>query len=284
MGVVLAITVPAALVMLGVGLLVGGPVGAALGTTAVVLPFLILQDACRLAFIAWARPQLAAFNDALWAAVQFPVMAVIIATGGASAAHLILAWGGSAAVCVVVALAQLHAVPDPFTVTSWLRERKDLVGYLLGEYLLTSGAFNGGYLVVGAIIGDQAVGSIRAAQVLLGPLGIVAGAAMSFGQPELSRRTDTMSRQGRRRIAAITALAMGGVSLLYAGALFLIPDGLGEQVFAGKWDDAQSVMLPLALAQAAAGSTLGPAMVIYALGRLERPSASCWSRRPLSSA
>jgi hypothetical protein len=34
------------------------------------------------------------------------------------------------------------------------------VSYLLGEYLLSTGAFNGGYLTIGMIVGDQAVGSI----------------------------------------------------------------------------------------------------------------------------
>lgn len=270
MGVVVAITLPAGVVMFGAGLILGGRVGSALAATAVVLPFLVLQDACRLAFIAWAQPHLAALNDALWAVVQFSTMALIIVKGQASATSLVLAWGGAAAVCVLVALIQLRAVPDPFVLPRWLREHRDLVGYLFGDYLLTTGAFNGGYLVVGAIVGDQAVGSIRAAQVLLGPLGIVAGAAMSFGQPELSRRTSSMARAGRRRIAVITAVVMGGLSLGYAGLLLLIPDAAGHLVFAGKWDDAQTVLLPLALAQAAAGSTLGPTMVIYALGQARK--------------
>ena len=49
-----------------------------------------------------------------------------------------------------------------------------------------------------------------------------------------------------------------------------MPDALGELVFAAKWDQAQQVLLPLALAQIATTSTSGPSVVIYALGQARR--------------
>jgi O-antigen/teichoic acid export membrane protein len=269
-GLVVGISVPAAALMLVAGLLFGGRLGTALIATAVVLPFLILQDACRMAFFAQSSAKLAALNDGLWAVLQFSAMGAIIALGAASATTLILAWGGSAAVCVLVALLQLRAVPDPGALLSWLREHRDLVGYFLGEYMLTTGAFNGGYLMVGAIIGDQAVGSIRAAQVLIGPLGIVAAATISFGLPELSRRSATLSSSSRQKVALATSVLMGGMSLVYTAVLLLIPDSLGELVFEQKWAGSQEVLLPLALASAAAGAALGPAIVIYAMGQARK--------------
>jgi O-antigen/teichoic acid export membrane protein len=269
-GTVLGLSIPAALGMLGAGLLLGGRLGSALVATGCVLPLLVMQDVCRYAFFSGAQSRRAAASDALWAVVQFSIMGVLIATGRATVVTLILAWGGAAGVCVVVALAQLRAVPDPSATRGWIREHRDLVGYLFGDYLLTTGAFNGGYLMVGAILGDQAVGSIRAAQVLLGPLGIIAGAARSFALPELSRRAEHVSSATRRRIAVVVAAAMAALSLLYAGAIMLAPDALGELAFSAKWAEAQEVLLPLALAQVATGSALGPAIVIYALGQARR--------------
>jgi O-antigen/teichoic acid export membrane protein len=235
-----------------------------------VLPPLVMQDVCRYAFFAAAESRRAAANDALWAVVQFSAMGVLIVSGRATVVTLILAWGGAAGVCVVVALIQQRAAPDPTATRAWLREHRELVVYLFGDYLLTTGAFNGGYLMVGAMLGDQAVGSIRAAQVLLGPLGIVAGAARSFGLPELSRRAEHLSSADRKRIALLIAAGMAALSMLYAGMILLAPDALGELAFSTKWAQAHEVLLPLALAQVASGSTLGPSVVIYALGQARR--------------
>jgi O-antigen/teichoic acid export membrane protein len=197
-------------------------------------------------------------------------MGLLISDMKASAPSLVLAWGGAAGVCVIVALIQLRAIPNPLAAVSWLREHRDLVPYFLGEYMLTTGAFNGGYLTVGAIIGDQAVGSIRAAQVLLGPLQIVAGAGMSFGLPELSRRAGILSNRSRRKIAIATSVGMALLSTVYTALLYLVPDEWGTLLFAGKWVEAQEVLLPLSLAMILSTAALGPAMVIYALGLASR--------------
>jgi O-antigen/teichoic acid export membrane protein len=265
-GVTLGIAVAAALGMIGIGLPLGGSLGTTLIATAAVLPFLLLQDVCRYAFFAGGEAKKAAFNDALWAVVQFSAMGILIGLGAATAPSLVLVWGGAAAVCVVVALAQLRAVPNPLATIDWVREHRDLVGYFVGEYMLTTGAFNGGYLTVGAIVGDQAVGSIRAAQVLLGPLQIVSSAGMSFGLPELSRRAEHLSGSLRKKIAFGTTTGMVALSLTYMGLLYFMPNTVGELFFSTKWVEAKQVLLPLALAMVMSTASLGPAVIIYSLG------------------
>ena len=270
LGVAVGITVPAALAMLATGLVIGGRLGTTLVATAVVLPFLILQDTCRQVFFAWGQASKAAFTDFLWAVVQFSAMGVLMWQHAATAPRLVLAWGGGAAVCVVVAMTQLKALPAPTATLGWVRQHRDLVGYFVGEYMLTTGAFNGGYLTVGAIIGDQAVGSIRAVQVLLGPLQIVSGAAMSFGLPELSRRAEQLTSGSRRKIAYGISAGMVVLSVAYVGVLYLLPDSLVTLLWKDKWQMAQPVLLPLGLAMIASTATLGPAVVIYALGLAKR--------------
>jgi O-antigen/teichoic acid export membrane protein len=269
-GMSLAITLPAAVLMLAVGVVLQGRLGTALIALAVVLPFLILQDVIRFAFFSHSAAHLAALNDGLWAVVQFGAMALIIAFGVANATTLILAWGGAAAVCVLVGLVQLKAVPDLRAAKGWLVEHRDLVGYMVGEYALTTGAFNGGYLTIGAIVGDQAVGSIRAAQVLVGPLPIVVSAAMSFGLPELSKRVWSLALRTRWRIGVISTVGMAVVSLVYTGLLMAMPDSIGSLIFSGKWFEAKEVLLPMSLATAAAASAFGPSLVIYAMGQARR--------------
>jgi O-antigen/teichoic acid export membrane protein len=265
LGTTLGITLAAAALMIGAGALVGGTRGGTLIATGFVLPGLILQDACRMAFFAQSRAKHAALNDALWAVIQFTAIGVLIRTDHANAPTLVLAWGGAAVVCVGAALVQLGVVPRISATLSWFKEHRDLSGYLLGEYLLGAGAFNGGFLVVGLMVGDGALTSLRGAQVLLGPLGILSSAAITFALPELSRRT-WLSRRARWRIALAVAAGMTLASLAYTVVLLLLPDSVGTFLFHDKWTGASAVFLAVAIGSTAAGTSLGPAVVIYAMG------------------
>jgi O-antigen/teichoic acid export membrane protein len=265
MGTILLVTVPAGVLCVGAGLALGGILRPTLVAFGLVLPALIVQDACRLAFFARSRPQLATLNDALWAVVQFSAVAALVASGHASAWSLTLAWGGSALVCAVLGLFQLRVLPQLSGAASWLREHRDLVGYLVAQFLLGAGALQGGILLVGAFLGIGNLGSLRAAQVLTGPLGVLFSAAMTFGLPEVSRRA-TLSAGVRWRIAVGVTGAMLTSALLYTGILVLIPDALGVQLLGDTWSGASEVLLPVSLVSAFAGACLGPVIVILALG------------------
>lgn len=268
----LVVTGLSALVIAGVGAFLGGTLGATLIALAIVLPGLILQDTCRMVFFAHRRPLLAVINDSTWAVVQFAAMGVLYARGVEEPWPYVLAWGGAATVAALVGLVQLGILPRFGQVRWWIRGQIDISGYLLMEYLIGAGSAQGSILLVGGVgsIGD--VGSLRAAQTLLGPLGIVSTALMSFALPEVSQRTDLSSRT-RMRLAGGISVGIVVLSLVYAGVLLLIPDGLGTQLLGDTWSGARSVLLPLALASTAAGASLGPAVLIYAMGRARRTFA-----------
>jgi len=266
LGCALGVTVMVSVVTALVGLALPLTLRDTLLATALVLPALVLQDACRMAFFAQSNARLAALNDLLWAVVQFSVIGVLIRTGTAGAPQLVLAWGGAAAVCSVVALVQLGVVPEPLATVVWIRRHRDLSGFLVGEYLLGAGAFNGGFLVVGALVGTGALAALRGAQVLLGPLGIIPAALLSFALPELSKRS-WLSASARWKVALATAGGMLAVSLAYTGVLLLLPHAAGVALFGTTWDGAHSVFLAVALGSTSAGACLGPAVVIYAMGR-----------------
>ena len=269
LGTVLALTVPAGLVVAAAGLAVGGTLGPALLAVGLLLPGLIGQDACRLAFFASARPHLAAANDALWAVLQFGAIAVVVGAGASSAWALTACWGGAAVVCTLVGVAQLGVLPRPARTLAWLRRTWGLAGYLLAEYFLGSGLFQGAIVALGALLGVSDVGSLRAAQVLVGPLGVLAMAMFTFGLPEVSRRTG-LSARVRSRIAYAVGGGMAGLSLAYTGAMLLLPDSAGRFLLGDTWTGASDVLLPIALGSSAAGACLGPAIVIYAAGLARR--------------
>ncbi|WP_369137170.1 hypothetical protein [Modestobacter versicolor] len=264
-----AVTLLAGAVVAVAGVLLGGVLGVTLLALAPVLPGLVVQDACRLVFFAQRRPHLAVVNDVVWAAVQFPVMGVLAASGVDEPWPYVLAWGGAATVAAALGVVQLHARPRVDQVAHWVRAHIDITGYLMLEYVIGAGSAQGSILLVGAVGSLDDVGSLRAAQTLLGPLGIVTAAIRSFLLPEVSRRTDLAARTRWRLAAAVSAVVVAG-SLVFAGLLQLVPDGLGTELLGDTWPGASSVLLPLSLASAAAGACMGPAIVIYAMGQARR--------------
>ncbi len=264
LGTALAIALLVSAGALVVGIAVGGVLGPTLVALAVVLPFLVLQDTCRMAFFAWSRPQHATLNDAVWAFVQFALVGAVIVAGRSTPATMVLCWGLGAAVAAVVGMVQLHGGPHPRGVGTWVRANRDLVGYLLVEYLLGVGAFQGGILVIGGLLGVSDIGALRAAQVLVGPIGIVSTAATTFGIPEVSRRSSLPRHTVR--IASLTSTMLVAITLLYAGLLLLIPTSLGTALLGDTWTGASAVLLPVAMASAVAGGKLGPVIFMYGLG------------------
>jgi O-antigen/teichoic acid export membrane protein len=247
------------------GVLARGVLGSTLLAMSVALPALLLQDTCRMTFFAQRRPQLAALNDAVWALVQFPVMVVLVVLDVSSPWAFVLAWGGGALSASAVGLVQIGTWPLLTRGRSWLVRERDLVLYLVAEYLLNAGVYQGGVLAVGALVGVGDVGSIRAAQVLLGPLGILTSACWTFLLPELSSRRRSASSSAQ--IALGISAAIAGLSVAYVVVLLLLPGSLGLHLLGDTWTGARSVLLPMAIGSVALGATTGPQLTVFARGR-----------------
>jgi hypothetical protein len=245
-----------------------------------VLPFLVLQDACRMAFFSQGQPHLAALNDFVWAVVQAVATTVLLLQGKGDAPDLVAIWGLSAGVATALALVQLRVLPDPAGAIAWIGRTWSVSAYLLAEYLLGAGAFNGGFLAVGTLVQDGAVSSIRGAQVLLGPLSILNAAVLTFSLPEVARRT-TMPRARRWRVAFGITVAMLVVSLGYTALLLAVPDSFGVWLFRDDWSLAHAVLLPVALGTAAAGAAAGPAVVIYGMAMTRQAIRVMFVEAPL---
>lgn len=248
------------------GLFLPSPLGPCLIAVGVTMPGLVLQDAYRLIFFAGRRPRAATAIDALWIFLQIVAFVPLVMAGTASSPSYVLAWGAAATLSCVLGAALLGVLPQCGQTVRWLRANAALSGYLLAEYVLGAGAYQGGLLLIGGLVGLQDVGSLRAAQVLLGPLGIVATAAFTFLLPEVARRT-TMASSSRMSVAIATSGFMLAVSIVYGGALLLMPDAIGVRLLGDTWSGARSVLLPMVVGATATACCLGPGIVIYALGR-----------------
>jgi len=247
------------------GALLDGQLRAALIALAVVLPGLLLQDSCRMAMFACGRPAAAALIDGVWAVVQIGLIAGCIAIRYTGLGELILAWGISAALSALLGVVVLRVVPAPQEGLSWLRGEGKLTSYLLGEYVLGLGAAQFGTLLVGFLASTSAVGSLRAAQVLLGPLGVLGAAAFQFSIPEIARRPDAGSRSRLLFALGLSAI-MGSVTVGYVVLLLLLPDSVGSELFGSSWAGAASVLLAMGIGSLASSLCCGPAGVLYGMG------------------
>jgi O-antigen/teichoic acid export membrane protein len=266
LGTATALGLAFGMIMFLVALTVGGEVGGALLALAFVLPGLMLQDSCRMAAFTLGRPQLAAVIDAVWAGVQFGLLAILITNGQHLVGGMILAWGAAALLSALVGLSVLRVRPALFRAREWVREHHGLVRYLLPEYFLGLGATQLGILLVGVIAGATAVGSLRAAQVLLGPLGIVGAAVFQFAVPEVARRATVTNRW----LVSLAAGLSGGLGLLTVGYLALmlvLPDRVGVMLFGDSWAGAAVVLLAIGLSSVCSALANGPAGVLYGLGQ-----------------
>ena len=176
------------------------------------------------------------------------------------------AWGAGAALSAALGLAMLRVWPRVGRAWSWLVEKAGLSRYLLAEYVLGLGAAQLGILLVGVIVGETGVGSLRAAQVLLGPLGILSTAAFQFAVPEVARNIGMPLRGVCGASVPVCPAACSSAHLAYISLLLLIPDPIGFELFGDSWAGADSVLLAMSLAACFSCLANGPAGVLYGLG------------------
>ncbi|MFB7464606.1 hypothetical protein ACFCZ1_14090 [Streptomyces sp. NPDC056224] len=227
-----------------VGLALSGATGRAFLALGLVLPLVLLQDGLRYCFSALRAPERALAADALRLACV--VAALASQPSGASAGRLVLVWGLSALPALGLGLWLLR----PYVHGT----RADLRPYLrrghLGqrfvvEFAVGNGSSQLAVLGLGVFATPLAVGALRGATTLFGPLNVLFNSANSFAPPVLSRLG------GKRATVRATALLGGVLALLGAGwgaVLFALPDRAGRQLLGDTWASA-SALLPATGAQ-----------------------------------
>ncbi|WP_462188476.1 MULTISPECIES: hypothetical protein [unclassified Frankia] len=250
----------------GLGLLLGGPVGSSLSAMGLVLPGLLLQDAWRYVFFAMGKPFGAFVNDTVWAVVQILGIFLLIHRGVTASPPLLLAWGASALVAALLGIAQAGFWPSPGETLRWLRRNKSNSAYLAAEFITVQGAMQTSLLVIGAVGSLATVGALQGARTLLGPTTVVGVGVVSFALPEFSKRT-SMTRHARERAAyALSALVLA-IGTAWSLIFYLLPERYGQVLLGDSWDGVKNILGLSILHYLAASVAVGPACMVYALGK-----------------
>ncbi|MFF5704856.1 hypothetical protein ACFY7H_20460 [Streptomyces sp. NPDC012794] len=239
-----AASAAAGLVPAAVGLAVPGDAGWAFLALGLVLPAVLVQDGLRYCFSALRVPERALAADALRLACVAGALA--LQPYGASAGRLVLVWGLSALPALGLGLWLLR----PFV----RGVRADLRPYLrrghLGrrfvvEFAVGNGSSQLAVLGLGVFAAPLAVGALRGASTLFGPLNVLFNSANAFGPPVVGRAS------GKRGVVRLTALTGGVLAVLGAGwaaVLYALPNRLGRELLGDTWASA-SALLPATGAQ-----------------------------------
>ncbi len=251
------------------GLSFGESTGAALLGLGLTLPGLLLQDSWRFAFFSAGNGRLAFVNDLTWGVALVPAMAVMVVSGHASVGWFMLAWGGSACFAATVGAFQARLVPRPTESVRWLRQHRDLAVRYLGESLSLSSATQIRLYGLAAIAGLAATGSLRAAELLIGPLNTAIMGIAMMAVPEAVVLLRRSTRRLQQFCLLLSCLGAGG-SLAWGAVLLLLPDSVGEQILGSTWYAASPLLVPVTLAVAGFGFSVGAWAGVRALGAASR--------------
>jgi O-antigen/teichoic acid export membrane protein len=232
---------------------------------ALCMPGLLLQDAIRFSFITEGKPRRAAANDFVWAVLQFAAVVWLLYADTSSAGPFVLAWGGAAVGAALYGVAQTRTLPALGSALRWIRAQIHLSGFFVAEYLTVLGSVQVAFLIVGAIAGIDAVGALRGATVVLGPLNILTFGAFAFSVPELVRRRGLPLKRHVQLAGLISGTLVFAVAV-WSALMLLLPTSAGVELLGDTWHGARSVLAPMALLIAGTAACLGPLCSLRAFG------------------
>jgi O-antigen/teichoic acid export membrane protein len=267
-GTALAVGIGTGLLSVVIGIAFGGDLGWAFVALGIVLPALTLQDAWRFAFFAAGVGQRAFANDLVWAVAMIPAMWLAHRDG--SVVGFLLAWGLSAGVAAIYGCVQTGMLPRLTGVRSWLRETRDLGTRYMVENVSNSGSTQLRMYGLGAIAGVAAVGSVRGAELLMGPFLAVLMGLSFVAVPEAARVLRRNHLKLPRFCLYLGGVQSGGTLLWGLALLLLVDDRIGTFVLGETWYAAAPLIIPATLSIANAGFINGAAAGLRALGDARR--------------
>lgn len=248
---------------------VSGEGGTAFVAMSTCLPALALQDSWRYAFFAAGQGAKACANDAVWGIGLLVLLPVGAPLGLDGIGWAIVAFGLSAAIAAGVGSWQAGLLPDLRLVPQWWRDQRDLGVRFLGENITLGVGQQVTSLVVALVSGLGALGAVRGAQMLIGP---VASLLMGIAQVAVPETVRSLAggRTALERLCRALSAGLAGLALLWGLAIFLVlPHGAGRLLLGDVWPGAH-LLLPAVVLSATAGCLhVGPSAGLRALGRAD---------------
>jgi O-antigen/teichoic acid export membrane protein len=234
-GTALTVGIGAGAICTSAGLLLPDPIGPVFVALGVGLPGLTLQDSWRFAFFARGRGSAAFINDLLWTVLLVLALLVVNSRGNGSAAVCLIIWGGTATLAAIFGSFQASVLPRLTRVTVWLRVHSDLSVRYLAENVSYGVAAQLRIFVLGAVAGLAAVGYVRAAEILVGPVLVVLSGISQVAVPEASRVFHRASGN-LARFCFLLGSAQAAMALAWGVILLAIFDlGPGQVLIKELW-------------------------------------------------
>ena len=242
-----------------------GTTRAALIVLGVFLPVVLLQDTWRAIFVVRMTPRDAFVNDCVWTVLQIALIAFLIHDAQSSPQWYLAAWGVTAVPAAALGVRQARLRPRITGTARFVMTHRGLSSSLFGQWVALLGCAQIAFVLIGALGGYSAVGAVRASQVLLGPLNILAFGLVMFAVPEISRTQTAPSRLVRLAVGMGCGLA--ALDLAWGLVLLLIPDSVGRTLLGPTWSGTQEVLPGMIVFTCCSALTVGCTAVFRALDR-----------------
>jgi O-antigen/teichoic acid export membrane protein len=211
---------------------------------AVAQPGILVQDSWRYVFFADGRPQLSAANDLIWTVVQALLTVLAFTTGHKSLLWLTATWGAAAWVAAGAGFVQFGCGIAPRRAASWVLQQRDLALRYAADVVTLLGVAQLGLYGLGFLTGLTAVGSIRAAQVLLGPLTFISLGGSIIIVPE-GVRLRARAPERLKVVLASYSATMVVICVTWVALASLLGDRLGTDLVGENWQGVRSVLVPV---------------------------------------
>lgn len=252
--------------------------------SAVVVPFLLVQDHYRWIDYTRGRVDLALVNNTLWTSSAFAlvVIAYFLWDTDPSPALVILLWGAGTIPAVVFGRMCTGASLRLRGRTGWVRENRALVGTLIQDYGLLQASSQGAVLLLAGLSTPADVGLFRKAQMFLAPVNVAMNGLNSVLQPLLVARYARSGHRGVVSVAMPIAAVAAAAVVLYGVLVLSLPVEAAGVLVGEGWSEARA-FLPAVVVHVGAGIVGGCAgLSLRAVGRVKLQVRVRWIIAPLS--
>jgi N-acetylglucosaminyldiphosphoundecaprenol N-acetyl-beta-D-mannosaminyltransferase len=227
---------------------------------AAVLPFVCLQDAYRHVLFRRRQAHLAAASDGIW--VVASVAAWPLLASGGTVEVAVIAWGLGGALGLLLAAAATRVAPHPGgqAVRWWGREARPLGGFLAVAHLTYVIGAQVVLLGLAGVLGEGALGELRAVQIFFGPVGLATTAISFFALPRMASARERLSV----RVAGLVSIGSAVLVIVCVGCLFIAAPLLFPILYGSSFVAHPALLVPLALGMVVGALSIGPILLLKA--------------------
>ena len=253
-----------ALGLLAASIAIGGEVGHFLLLVAVAAPLVHAQDLIRYIAYGAERIEQAILVDGVWLGLQVVASALLLAVGDPTVEGFVLAWVAGAGTGALVGVVMQRLRPRPVAVGDWWRDERARIGGFVGDYLLSTGIMQAGFILLSVLMPLDQFAALRVALVALSPLANLLAGMRILTLAQLGGLRDRPARAFRR--AMHLGLGLSGIAAAYGAVIVSMPRSWGSEVFGANWAEASTLVAIVAVDEMLRMGTFAAIDLVKVLG------------------